>query len=98
MIEELTMRKLTTCANLFITSLNKFEIIRFIASKCIYQFFFDVTVCLDAGTLLTCVFLVQLYFKCESAGKCCRKFVSSGDKCCENVCTKGQKIDTAAIM
>jgi hypothetical protein len=55
MIDELTMSKLTTCANLFIPSLNKFEIKRFIASKCIYQLFVDVTVCLDAGTLLYCV-------------------------------------------
>jgi hypothetical protein len=39
---------------------------------------------------------VQLYFKYESAGKCRKQFLSSGDECFENVCTKGHKIVTTA--
>jgi len=34
-------------------------------------------------------FLMRLYFKYESAGKCCRKFLISGDDCFEK--TSGQR-------
>ena len=35
---------------------------------------------------------MQLYFRYESAGECRRKFLSSGEKCFANVCTKGHRI------
>lgn len=37
-------------------------------------------------------FLVHLYFKYESDGKCCRKFLSSGDECFKSSRTNGHKI------
>jgi len=49
-------------------------------------------------TVKQCVFLVHLYFKSESAGKCHRKFLISGDECVKNVCTKGHKSVTTATM
>jgi len=44
------------------------------------------------------LFLVQLYFKYDSAGKGRRKFFGSGDECFENVCMKGHKTDTTATV
>jgi len=37
-------------------------------------------------------FLAQMYFVYESAGKCHRKYLSSGDECFESICTNGHKI------
>jgi hypothetical protein len=44
------------------------------------------------------LFLVQLYFKYESAGNCRRKCVSAGGRCCENVCRKGHITVTTATV
>lgn len=49
-------------------------------------------------TFELCMFLVQLCFKYKSAGKCHGIFLSSGDKCFENICMKGHKTVTTVTM